>query len=81
MNVKDIVKEWLSKNGYDGLSNQECGCGIDDFMPCEGLSIFQDNCDCEPGHKWDGNSCITDDCDYSGDCNEGCYRTTKQNNK
>jgi len=34
MTVKEIVKEYLIKNGYDGLYDRECGCRIDDLMPC-----------------------------------------------
>lgn len=36
MNVKEIVTEYLKKNGYDGLYNPgECGCTIDDLMCCD----------------------------------------------
>lgn len=35
MNLHEIVKTWLKEHGYDGLYNEwECGCSIDDFMPC-----------------------------------------------
>ncbi len=37
MNCKDIVKQYLINNGYDGLAGEECGCTVDDtigFMPC-----------------------------------------------
>lgn len=33
--VKDIVLDWLKTNGCDGLCNDDCGCGVDDFAPCE----------------------------------------------
>jgi hypothetical protein len=33
-NVTEIVKEWLSANGFDGLCGEECGCGLDDLAPC-----------------------------------------------
>jgi hypothetical protein len=31
-----IVGQWLVERGYDGLCLPlvECGCGLDDFMPC-----------------------------------------------
>jgi len=34
--VKEIIKEHLKAIGADGLCNpyEECGCGIDDLMPC-----------------------------------------------
>ena len=42
MEIHDIVKTWLQENGYNGLCDPEieCGCAIDDFMPCG-----------EPGHR------------------------------
>ena len=33
--VREIVREYLVANGYDGLCNDECGCDLDDFMPCD----------------------------------------------
>jgi len=33
--VRDIIREYLVANGYDGLCSEECGCGLDDLMPCE----------------------------------------------
>lgn len=46
MNVKEIVIEYLEKNGYEGLFCEECSCEIDDLFPC-GEFVG----DCEPGHK------------------------------
>ena len=49
MNVKKIVKEWLEKNGYDGIyCIGECACLKNDLMPCDGYSA-----DCKPGYKRD----------------------------
>jgi len=33
---KEIVTEWLEKNGYDGLCQEdyECACELSDLMPC-----------------------------------------------
>jgi hypothetical protein len=46
MNVREIVKQWLKDNGYDGLWSDDCGCQIDDLMPC------CDYCtNCKPGYK------------------------------
>ena len=51
--VRIIVSDWLKANGYDGLVNGdgECGCPIDDLMPCEnsiaGLG------DCEPAYQFE----------------------------
>jgi hypothetical protein len=36
LNIGDIVKKWLKDNNFDGLANPEveCGCEVDDLMPC-----------------------------------------------
>ena len=33
MNTHEIVKSWLQANHFDGLSLDDCGCGLDDFAP------------------------------------------------
>jgi hypothetical protein len=44
--VREIVTAYLAANGYDGLANDECGCGLKDFAPCE-----EGPCpDCRPAH-------------------------------
>ena len=53
--VKEILIEWLKKNGYDGLLNDECGCKDGDLMVCGEFSG-----DCEPGYLYKGD----EDCDY-----------------
>lgn len=63
-----IVKEYLEKNGFDGLWNPfgECACEISELMPCDG------NCaECRPGykvippegeyHSWDFYICASKD--------------------
>jgi len=34
----EMVREYLEKNGYDGLCEKdgECGCQLSDLMPCGG---------------------------------------------
>lgn len=52
--IKDIVEEWLRANNYSGLCDPDygCGCGLDDFMPCDEPNIneceaaFQVKCVC-----------------------------------
>jgi|TARA_Y100000310_G_scaffold257668_1_gene265786 hypothetical protein len=50
MTVKEIVKQYLTEHGYDGLSGDLCACSIEkeeDFMDC-----FSDYpTDCTPGYK------------------------------
>jgi len=43
--VASIVEAWLKSNGYDGLCTEDCGCGLEDLMPC-----CEDCGGCEPGY-------------------------------
>ena len=47
MNVR--VLEYLKKNGFDGLFNDngECACDLADLCPCDSEGIEE----CQPGHK------------------------------
>ncbi|MFH1614894.1 MAG: hypothetical protein ABIG61_07410 [Planctomycetota bacterium] len=68
MNVKDIIKEYLEKNGYDGLCGEGCGCRVVNdelFIMCEGS--FND---CVPGYL---HKCKKADC---GECEEWCHEIT-----
>jgi hypothetical protein len=69
MNVKEIVKEYLEKNGYDGLYNVdgECGCPKDSLLPCS--ESFDQCC---PGYRGacDG-SCDDPPCDCHIYINKG----------
>lgn len=44
--VQKIVKEWLIANGFTGLYTEECGCEIDDLMPC-----WNERLNCLAGYK------------------------------
>ena len=56
MNVKEIIKNYLKDNCYDGLFNEDdCGCSIIDLAPCDEIGLS-----CEPGY--------VAECD----CNRGC---------
>ena len=35
MTVYDIIKEYLLTKGFDGLVGDDCGCSLDDLVPCE----------------------------------------------
>ncbi len=39
--VEEIVKQWLEANGYGGLYDEECGCSLDDLMPCGGEFAYR----------------------------------------
>ena len=34
MTVKDIIRDWLVTHKCDGLCSEECGCRLDDLIPC-----------------------------------------------
>ena len=54
MNAKEIISDYLLKNGYEGLFNEDadCGCPVnDDFMSCSGEMCV----DCQPGYRLPGN--------------------------
>lgn len=56
--VRNIVVDYLIKNGYEGLvePDGECGCGLDDLFTCDSENIEG----CQPGYKIPCN------------CGEGC---------
>lgn len=35
MNVRDIIVARLKQLGADGLCCEDCGCGLDDIVPCQ----------------------------------------------
>ncbi|MFA6904120.1 MAG: hypothetical protein WC236_13675 [Gallionellaceae bacterium] len=77
MNVKQITIAFLNAGGFDGLCSAQCGCSLDDFMPCGG---DRDISECKPAmkHVCDGKC---------GDCMDSaeevkswlhaCYRPAK----
>lgn len=60
LTVLDMVAAALRAGGYDGLTDGDCACEIDDLMPCS-----TEVCGCEGGHKI---PCDPDDCDADGEC-------------
>lgn len=47
MTAVEIVRRWLSENGYDGFYlDGECGCLLDDFAPCGEMGS-----ECKAGYK------------------------------
>ena len=58
MNVREILKQWLIDNDYDGLQHEsDCGCQVSDLVPCGG-----DCSDCTPGYKRIGRT--NEECDW-----------------
>lgn len=53
MTIKEIVKEWLKKNGYDGLCHPDCACGclLEYLMDCADWTSDGPDTECEPGYK------------------------------
>ena len=52
MTVREIIKQYLDANGFDGLFDDDCACQKGDLCPCDS------NCmDCQPGYK---TSCPAD---------------------
>ena len=47
MNAKDLLIKGLKEMGADGLyissgPNESCGCGLDDFVPCDGKCMDEE---------------------------------------
>jgi hypothetical protein len=63
MNIKEIIKDWLTAKGYDGLCNPDvpCGCLVNDLAPCG--EFFRD---CQPGYRVDIDEHTVCDCDGQG---------------
>lgn len=49
LTCKEIVAEYIKKNGYDGLCDEgfPCSCNLKDFMPCGAPGILI----CLPGYR------------------------------
>ena len=78
----DIIQEFLTLNGFDGLCNPdlECGCGKDELCPC---SPCESILTCRPAYKH-----ICTDCPNTGSCDlqdeyglDYCYATFKEPRK
>jgi len=63
MNVQEIIIDWLTSHGYDGLYNADgqCACKLGDLMPCGEPGI-----DCAPGYLAPCPGTASETCD--GDC-------------
>jgi hypothetical protein len=53
MTVKEIIVKYLKENGFDGLYSDNCGCLVNDLMPCSDYGIDL----CEAGVKKDCHNC------------------------
>ncbi len=47
--IPAICAAWLKEHGYDGLCDEaiECGCRVDDLMPCDSPGMTT----CVPAHE------------------------------
>lgn len=43
----DMIKSYLRRHGYDGLYVDDCGCNLNDLVPCGEISA-----DCRAGYLW-----------------------------
>ena len=74
IDVEGIVKEYVEKNGYDGLWNEdgECGCEISNLVPCGEICS-----NCKPGFKKYCKDCDNDECNLRADGCEWCMMRSK----
>jgi hypothetical protein len=79
-NCKEIVKDYLKRNGFDGLTMPGvCGCGLDDFAPC-----CDEHEECVPAYKQkkDCSNCNASCDGYDEDDDEGfCFTPKKPKDK
>ena len=52
MNIREIIKQYLEQNGYDGLCDEsgECGCYVEDLFICHGSFNWNEVSTCKPGY-------------------------------
>lgn len=81
MTVKEIVVDYIKTNGFDGLCGENCGCGLDDLMPCSSWDGSAQ--DCKPAYKIKakcsecGNQCEG----YDDERETDCFTTRKPNGR
>ena len=61
MEAREIIKQYLIANGYDGLYSFDCGCTVDDIAPCSDSCFY----DCKAGYK---TPCDPETCPADGKC-------------
>lgn len=61
MTCGEIIRDYLIKEGYEGLVDKdcECGCDLNDLIPCDSDNVLK----CQAGHKIKC-SCDSLCCDY-----------------
>lgn len=78
MTVKEIITDWLKKNGYDGLCTEECGCQLGDLGPC---CLSENILSCVPGYKHSCEYPCPAPCDLRGEAEGWCMRAKKLEKK
>ena len=48
LDLVQLIRDWLLQQGYDGLYSDDCGCFLDNLMPCSEPGNLTD---CQPGYK------------------------------
>jgi hypothetical protein len=72
MNVREIVTAHLKAGGFDGLTMDDCGCDIDDIMPCGACDMEE----CMPAKKVFCRDMPTPACgNCEGECDEEQMKT------
>jgi len=61
MTAREIIKQHLEENGFDGLYTDDCGCFNGDLAPCGESCSFE----CEAGYKV---PCDPKTCPAGGEC-------------
>ena len=75
--VRGIIIDFLKANGYDGLAGEDCGCGLDDLIACDGECA-----ECRPAYEWrcsPGCPKLADEgyCEFE-DADGRCFRAARQ---
>lgn len=76
VSVEDILAKALIAEGYEGLCNDDCGCGLDNLAPCEHMWL-----DCVAAYAWvcaADPACRAECSEYEEGYTKGCFRSVKQ---
>ena len=68
LSIREIIREYLVANGYEGLVNAdaECGCDLEDLMACSEPGVT-----CKAAYRYDCTKCDLHSEEYNSDCPMG----------